>query len=77
MKRVSAFAEWVLNVGNGEVTPVRMSDSVNGCLIKIPDEFCILSENSSVDQLIDIVYPNIYSNFSNLDYLRARSNTNK
>lgn len=69
-RRIQEFSQWILNLGDGKVTSAT-NDS--DCSINVPSEFCIESEAADINELIDAVFPDLVSSYSNVDYLRERS----
>lgn len=72
-QRRNIFCQWVLDVGDGNVGQALDEKKDNDFSIKVPPEFCILSDSATIDDLIDRVYPNLESRFSDLVYLRQRA----
>ena len=64
------FAEYLLRIGGG-------SEEANGDgEIRLPDDICIpqTEEDSDLDTLIDCIFPALYANMSNKNYITPTSN---
>lgn len=68
------FAKWVLDVGDGKIknTPVTNAEGSNN-QIAIPEEFCNLQGENTVDQMIESTFPDFLQNYQNSDYLSERA----
>ena len=55
---VEEFARWILEVGDGQVQGIAISDDGEPNWIKIPEELLIRNENNSLHNLIASIYPN-------------------
>ena len=71
---IAEFSKWVLDIGDGKIPNVD-EDRVDDIFrtIKIPHEYCIESSNCDVNQLIDVVFPNLLRRYTDIDYLRERA----
>ncbi|XP_017256342.1 uncharacterized protein LOC108225898 [Daucus carota subsp. sativus] len=73
-RRIKEFTKWVLDVGDGIIPHLDggFSEDVTAT-VQIPSEYCIQSESSDVNVLIDMVFPDLQQRFTNVDYLRERA----
>lgn len=71
---MSGFAQWVLDVGNGDLT-VNVSDKspFNEFSVSIPIEFCNLEDSNSIDIMISKVFPRFLENFRDSNYISERA----
>lgn len=67
------FSQWVLDIGDGNISPAGDGSSDNDFSINVPPEYCITSDTSTIDDLICRVYPDLESKFTDLTYLRQRA----
>ncbi|XP_074342408.1 ATP-dependent DNA helicase RRM3-like [Apium graveolens] len=64
------FAKWVLDIGNGQVSPPRVCNSpLIENQILIPSQFCDLQTESTVDNMICSTYPNFSHERHSIQYL--------
>ncbi|KAK1370881.1 hypothetical protein POM88_036973 [Heracleum sosnowskyi] len=74
INQLNAFAQWVLDIGNGKVLPPEddgykyVEDD-----IVIPAEFCDISNVNSVDNMINSTFPDFLENCQNPKYLSERA----
>lgn len=68
------FAEWVLQIGNGNICPPT-DDLINygEYDIRIPAEFCDPSVDNSLDNLIKWTYPHFMEKYQSPKYLSERA----
>jgi len=71
-ERMEAFARWILQVSEGEVQGISISDDGEPDWIKIPHEFLIPNAENGVQNLITAVYPNLVTKYIDWLYLRER-----
>ncbi|XP_074362499.1 uncharacterized protein LOC141702790 [Apium graveolens] len=58
-EELKKFAKWVLDIGNGQVSPPRVCNfPVTGNQILIPSQFCDVQTENTVDNIICSTYPN-------------------
>jgi len=69
---MKAFARWILQVGEGEVQGISISDDGEPDWINIPHEFLIPNDEDSVQNLIVVVYPNLVNEYTKWLYLWER-----
>ena len=69
---MEAFARWILQVGEGEVQDISISNDGEPDWIKIPHEFLILNDEDGVQNLIATVYLNLVTKYTDWLYLRER-----
>ena len=68
------FNQWVLDIGNGKIPScTEDGDVFDDVDIEIPEEFCIKSDNFSVEEIINSTYPELLSNYKDEVYMRGRA----
>jgi len=72
IEKMEAFARWLLQVGEGEVQGISISDDGEPHWIKIPHEFLIPNDEDGVHNLIAAVYPNLVIEYADWLYRRER-----
>ncbi|XP_017239732.1 uncharacterized protein LOC108212518 [Daucus carota subsp. sativus] len=71
---INAFAQWVLDMGNGiQCTPVPSKPEMLEDDVLLPEQFCNLNEENSVENMINTIYPDFISNCGNSKYLSERA----
>lgn len=71
---VRKFAQWVLEIGNGTPVSRHVDDSQSdGYDISIPEEFCNLQDENSVENMVEAIFPDFHQNFKNAQYLSERA----
>lgn len=68
------FAKWVLDIGDGKIDPpTNRHGEDEEDDIALPDQFCNLENENSVEQMIKSTFPDFQENFQNADYLSDRA----
>jgi len=70
--RMSDFAQWVLDVGEGRVPAHRKDGETEDTWIHIPDDVVILPEGDKIAAIVDAVYNEFDIFFSSVPYLAQR-----
>ena len=70
--RMSRFAQWVLDVGEGKVPAYRKDGETENTWINIPDDIVRLTKGDKPSTIIDAVYSDFESSFSSVPYLAQR-----
>ena len=70
--RMSDFAQWVLDVGEGRVPTHRKDGETEDTWIHIPDDVVILPEGDKIAAIVDTVYNEFDNFFSSVPYLAQR-----
>ena len=70
--RMSRFAQWVLDVGEGKVPAYRKDGETENTWINIPDDIVRLTKGDKPSTIIDAVYSDFESSFSSMPYLAQR-----
>lgn len=73
-EELKQFAQWVLDVGDGQVYP--NGNDISRCGendIVIPPQFCDLTNDNSVENMIKATYPNFAQNCKDPTYLSERA----
>nr|GFD34189.1 DNA helicase [Tanacetum cinerariifolium] len=55
-EKVTAFAQWLLDIGNGHIGTPDESDPENTSWIDIPEEYCIPNDDHGISTLINFIY---------------------
>ncbi|GJY48111.1 DNA helicase [Tanacetum coccineum] len=55
-EKVTAFAQWLLDVRNGHIGTPDESDPENTSWIDIPEEYCIPNDENRISNLINFIY---------------------
>ncbi|XP_071689040.1 uncharacterized protein [Rutidosis leptorrhynchoides] len=55
-ENIKLYAEWLLQIGNGNIGDPDDSDPLNASWIKIPDEFCINDDENGLSNIISFIY---------------------
>ncbi|XP_074352254.1 uncharacterized protein LOC141691410 [Apium graveolens] len=68
------FAEWVLQIGNGQVkAPIDSFEHYKNDEVLIPSDFCDPEMKNSVENMIHWTYPNFFSNYKCPRYISERA----
>ncbi|XP_074336836.1 uncharacterized protein LOC141674007 [Apium graveolens] len=68
------FAQWVLDIGNGNVLPPRVADMpYMENRILIPPRFCDLNMENSIENMISNTFPGFLENCRDPEYLSKRA----
>jgi len=70
MQFVEKFARWILQVGEGQVQGIAISDDGESYWIKIPEEFLIRNDENGLHNLITSIYPDFDTTYEDWSYLR-------
>ncbi|GKE62650.1 DNA helicase, partial [Tanacetum coccineum] len=57
-ERVFVFAQWLLNVGNGNIGTPNDCDPEKCSWVDIPEHYCIPDDGDGISNLIDFIYDN-------------------
>ncbi|KAK1390836.1 hypothetical protein POM88_019014 [Heracleum sosnowskyi] len=71
VKRMKAFAQWVLDIGDGKIDRALNGDAEEDIII--PSEFCNVGSVNSVDDMIESTFPDLIENYKDLKYLSERA----
>ncbi|XP_074364503.1 uncharacterized protein LOC141705465 [Apium graveolens] len=72
-KEIEEFSKWVLSVGNGTLPSVQPNDANTDSDVVIPKKFLIKSMEKPIKDVVDVIYPDIFQNLKNPEYLREQS----
>ncbi|KAJ1686825.1 hypothetical protein LUZ63_010753 [Rhynchospora breviuscula] len=72
-QHLSAFAAWLLSIGNGETDAAQLYNSIEPDWIHIPDQFLVPHNHNPQQAIIDAVYPNFSCNYQDENYLQRRA----
>ncbi|OMO74609.1 DNA helicase PIF1, ATP-dependent [Corchorus olitorius] len=70
---LSIFSRWIIDVGDGNVPSVLENDDNEGDLIQIPDVLLIKFSGDPLQAIIQDIFPNFVTNFSDQSYLKQRA----
>jgi len=70
---VADFAEWVLSLGDGTAPAVAREGESDPSWITIPDELLVHADGDKIDAIVQAVYKEIPTRYSNVDYLKERA----
>ncbi|XP_020150591.1 uncharacterized protein [Aegilops tauschii subsp. strangulata] len=71
--KVAAFANWVLSLGDGTTPAVAREGESEPSWITIPDELLRHSDGDKIDAIVQSVYKDIPTTYSDVDYLKERA----
>ncbi|WOH11485.1 hypothetical protein DCAR_0830972 [Daucus carota subsp. sativus] len=72
-KEISEFSDWQLRVGDGNVTPISKKEHISEVLFKLPGQHVLHSEETPIQDLIDVVYPDFDKNIGSPKYFSSRA----
>ncbi|XP_074360117.1 uncharacterized protein LOC141700197 [Apium graveolens] len=73
-EELKMFAKWVLDIGNGQVSPPRVCNlPLIENQILIPSQFCDVKTENTVDNMICSTYPDFSHKSHNTQYLSERA----
>ncbi|XP_077237222.1 uncharacterized protein LOC143878892 [Tasmannia lanceolata] len=70
---VTAFANWLLDIGNGSSPTISIDNHSEADWIRIPDDMLIDTYDNGIIQLITIIYPDFLSRLHEDNYLEQRA----
>ncbi|MCH83312.1 ATP-dependent DNA helicase PIF1 [Trifolium medium] len=66
---INDFAKWILNVGDGKLGQSEDGES----LVEIPDDICVKNSTNHVADIVDLIYPNLMQELSNINFFQDRA----
>ncbi|KAL2924247.1 L-fucose isomerase [Bienertia sinuspersici] len=66
------FADWILIVGEGSIPGVSITEEGEPCWIEIKDDYLISDDGNGLQNLINFVYLDLPSRYTNWEYLKER-----
>jgi hypothetical protein len=69
----AAFAQWVLDVGDGRIPAVVRQGESEPTWITIPDEHLVTTDGDKLSAIVDSVYIDFLSRYSDPNYLKERA----
>ncbi|KAM0832332.1 hypothetical protein ACQ4PT_064970 [Festuca glaucescens] len=69
----AAFAEWVLNIGDGTIPAVARQGESSPTWITIPDEYLVHTEGDKIAAIVESVYVDFLTRYSDPNYLKERA----
>lgn len=74
VQSLTKFAKWVLDIGEGKIpSPSDDQGEYHEDDISIPQQFCNMNSDNSVENMIESTFPNFLENYKNPDYLSERA----
>lgn len=70
--KIKAFAQWVLDIGDGNVESISLPGYPDSTWIKIPEDM-LIDERLGLKGLIDSTYPDLESSYTDFEYLQGRA----
>jgi hypothetical protein len=67
-KKMKKFAEWILNIGDGETTTDDGDE-----LIQIPNDLLLQKGEDAKETIVQSTYPDLISNYKEREYLQERA----
>ncbi|KAI3904873.1 hypothetical protein MKW92_037592 [Papaver armeniacum] len=71
-KEREEFSKWVLDLGNGNLPAIALTDMEEPSWIKIPDEYLIAPDEDCVKQIMSVIYPSVLDIYGDTEYLSER-----
>ncbi|KAI3951897.1 hypothetical protein MKW92_033266, partial [Papaver armeniacum] len=71
-KKQEEFGKWVLNLGNGNLPAIALTDMKDQNWIRIPDEYLIVPDEDCVKQIVSIIYSSMLDKYGDAEYLSER-----
>ncbi|CAD6243026.1 unnamed protein product [Miscanthus lutarioriparius] len=72
-KEISEFSRWVLDIGEGKIDAVRKEGETEATWIKIPRDLLLMPQEDKVSCIVDAVYPDLVTRYSDPNYLQSRA----
>ena len=69
---VEHFANWVLDIRNGNIEGIETSDGSDTICIPITQDL-LIEQSLGLDGLINAIYPQIHTNFEDISFLQERA----
>ncbi|KAM0890942.1 hypothetical protein ACQ4PT_026719 [Festuca glaucescens] len=69
----AAFAEWVLSIGDGTIPAVARQGESGPTWITIPDEHLVHTEVDKITAIVESVYVDFFTRYSDPNYLKERA----
>lgn len=67
------FRDWVPDLGNGRLPVKKFDDEDEPYWIQLPPDLIVNPKNNVVDAMVETTYPDVISNYTNIDYIRQRA----
>ncbi|KAG5240508.1 DNA helicase [Salix suchowensis] len=67
------FAEWILMIGNGEISDIPFEDDYDTSLIKIPPDLLLDADSNPIASMVSSVYPCINNHCLDSVYFQERA----
>ena len=72
-KKISNFANWMLQIGEGRVPSIQHRDDKDTSWIEIPKDLLLSSYTNPIESIFLATYPNFDMDYNNIDYLKERA----
>ncbi|KAL5698023.1 DNA helicase [Ranunculus cassubicifolius] len=69
---IAEFGEWVLQLGEGRILMIALSENEEPQWIEIPPEILLEPGKKPIEEIIKSTYPNLDSEYANIDYMKDR-----
>ncbi|WVZ63152.1 hypothetical protein U9M48_012810 [Paspalum notatum var. saurae] len=72
-EEVATFSKWVLDIGEGRIKATAREGETEASWIEIPDDVLLMTSGDKISCVIEAVYPDLYTCFSDPSYLCSRA----
>jgi ATP-dependent DNA helicase PIF1 len=72
-RQLAEFSKWVLHIGEGKVRSLAKEGESEPSWIKIPGDLLLRTEGDKLSCIVNAIYPNLESEYSNTAYLSQRA----
>ncbi|CAL2248880.1 unnamed protein product [Prunus armeniaca] len=72
-QKISEFAAWILQIGNGQIIDIEDPNDEEAPWIEIPQDLLIQSNIDPIQSIFLATYPDFDKNFADFAYLRERA----
>ncbi|XP_062224417.1 uncharacterized protein LOC133922910 [Phragmites australis] len=70
---LTVFAQWVLDVGNGDVSMAKKNCEAHPSWLQIPSDLLLTPSDNNIQTIIDSTYSSFCTMYSDASYLTARA----
>ncbi|XP_040368295.1 uncharacterized protein LOC112192958 isoform X3 [Rosa chinensis] len=72
-KNISAFANWLLQIGEGKIQSINYENDIDTSWVEIPNDILIDNYIDPIKAIFLATYQNFNENYNKFDYLRERA----
>jgi hypothetical protein len=72
-KELAEISKWMLDIGEGKINAIAKQDEIEASWIEIPDELLLKPNGDKIVCMVDGVYPDIQSRYTDIAYLREHA----